>query len=424
MAFSTKLTKIVLPTVLPLNVKTDYSITFYTGGIPLDKWEEHTPKEQAQALKKDWYIRWSYRNPVTGKLEKQNNIKSGLNRLSTFADRKVFLIKFRQGMINSFAKGVNPFAEEEKRIAWEESFMSARDALNHALSLKNGKISPNTYKDYRIACERFIKHLEKEGKDKHDIRSIDRRAVSDYLSKIQKKTSARNRNNHRAVLSALFSELRDEFYIERNFIDTDIRKVSTKSKTDRRFSNEQMREIAKYLKEKDPHLLLYIKIVAYNFLRPVEVNRLRICDIDLEAREMYFDQKTKLGKTKYIPNIYYDDLAALVARGSGTQYLFTPEGVPGEWPVGDNQRRDYFTKRFAKVKEDLNISGQYGLYSFRHNFITGTYIVLRKTMGQLEAIEYLMKITGHTSRDGILKYIHENDADRPEDWSDLIGFKL
>ena len=57
--------------------------------------------------------------------------------------------------------------------------------------------------------------------------------------------------------------MRDKFIIERNFIDTDIKKLKTKSKTDRRFTFNQMREISDYLQKQDPHLLLYIKIVVY-----------------------------------------------------------------------------------------------------------------------------------------------------------------
>lgn len=407
-----------------MSSKKDYSITFYTGGIPADRWHEYSKEEQNKALKKSWYIRWSYRDPATGKLVKQNNIKSGLNRYKTFRDRMEFMKVFRQGMINTFEKGIHPFSEKEQKIAWDEKFTPAGEALRQALENKRPKVSQNTFKDYKLYLSSFENYLKRSGRLGHDIKSIDRRCVSEYLDAIMKKTSPRTRNNHRAALSALFSEMRDSFIIDRNFIDTDIRKVSVKSKTDRRFTNEQMRAIAGHLKENDPHLLLYIKIVAYNFLRPVEVNRLRVSDIDLDAREMYFDQKTKLGKTKYIPEIYFQELADLVSQGTGDQYLFTPEGIPGHWPVGDNQRRDYFTKQFSKVKKDLGIKGRYGLYSFRHNFITGTYVILRKSMGRIEAIEYLMRITGHESKEGILKYIHANDADRPEDWSDLIGFRL
>ena len=126
------------------------------------------------------------------------------------------------------------------------------------------------------------------------------------------KTSPRNRNNVRASLSSIFSELRDKFIIDSNFIDTDIKKLRTKSKTDRRFTLDQMMKISNYLKQHDPHLLLYIKIVAYNFLRPTEVNRLKVSSIELETQTMFFDQKTQTEKTKHIPNLYIDEFKKLL----------------------------------------------------------------------------------------------------------------
>jgi hypothetical protein len=41
-----------------------------------------------------------------------------------------------------------------------------------------------------------------------------------------------------------------------------------------------------------------------------------------------------------------------------------------------------------------------------------------------EAIEVLQPITGHETRVALERYIHQIDADIPEDWSDKIDFIL
>ena len=43
-----------------------------------------------KALKKDWVVYFSFRNPKTGKLEKQPFIKAGANKLKTKTDRYQF----------------------------------------------------------------------------------------------------------------------------------------------------------------------------------------------------------------------------------------------------------------------------------------------------------------------------------------------
>lgn len=55
-------------------------------------------------------------------------------------------------------------------------------------------------------------------------------------------------------------------------------------------------------------------------------------------------------------------------------YLFTPHTIGEQWEANENNRRDYFSKRFKKVvKEHFDLDEDYGLYSFRHTFNTKLY---------------------------------------------------
>lgn len=429
MTFSKDLKDKILPNV-PLNVppvgkKKQFSISFYTGGLSMEDWPNAPKKNQEEALKKSWYIRWRFRNPSTGKLERQSNIKAGLNRFTSKSDRIEFMRTYKKGMEDAFEEGYNPYTYKDPEPQPKTTITTARKAILHALSNKKETVSKSTYLDYKSHIKAFLEYLKAIGKDNGAISLVDRVDVSTHLDNVLRTSSARNRNNVRASLSSIFSELRDKFIINSNFIDTDIKKLKVNSKTDRRFTFSQMRIISDHLKNNDPHLLLYIKIVAYNFLRPIEVNRLTVGDIDLESQTMYFDQKTKSGKTKYIPNLYIDEFRELLKDNPTKDcHLFTPNNTPEIWQTQDRDKRNYFTRRFKKTKEALGIDGNYGIYSFRHTYITNTYLVLRKKgMAENEAIQYLMRITGHES-EAIMKYIHVNDADRPEDWSDLLDFKL
>jgi len=50
----------------------------YTGGVDINYWSKLTKAEQKEALEKDWYVYYSFRNPNTGKLVRQQNIKGGI----------------------------------------------------------------------------------------------------------------------------------------------------------------------------------------------------------------------------------------------------------------------------------------------------------------------------------------------------------
>jgi integrase len=182
-----------------------------------------------------------------------------------------------------------------------------------------------------------------------------------------------------------------------------------------------------YNQVNDPTLLLYIKFVAYNFLRPIEVNRLIIKNIDLKEKRIYFKAKNKQNfKIKRIPDILVNELLALnLDKYNPDDFLFTPSGIPGKWNRDDNGKREYYTGKFKEsIKDKFNLGSEYGIYSFRHTYITNLFRTYRKTMPFNTAIEALMPITGHTSKEGLINYIHKIDADIPADWSADLEFIL
>jgi hypothetical protein len=75
-----------------------YSISLYTGGINIKHWSRLKKAEKEKALKKNRYICWSYRNPETGYLGRQDNIKAGVNYYKT--KEIVILLKLIQFLMS------------------------------------------------------------------------------------------------------------------------------------------------------------------------------------------------------------------------------------------------------------------------------------------------------------------------------------
>ena len=414
-------------TKIPLfKMSKNYSIKFYTGGVDVAKWSELTQKEKKEALEKSWYIRWYFKNPKTNKLERQGNMKSGVNRYHKMSDRVEFLKQAKKFLKTIIKEGYSPYEKNNTHFEAENTFITIKDALKKAHDHSSLTVSKVTSNDYYYAKEQFLDFIGLTNQLK-DIKEVTKSTVLKFLNKKLKETSARTRNNYKSSLSALFTILENKLnLIDRNFIK-DISNEKTKAKTDRTFKKSELKNIVDWLKYTDPYLLLYIKFVAYNFLRPVEVNRLKVKDINLEESLLYFQAKNKPLKIKRIPSIFIDDIKSLNLHLYNKEYfLFTPKNEPAEWNSSDNSRRDTFSKRFKIVKDRFNLGNQYGLYSFRHSFITNLFRYLRSVekKSYSEAIEVLQPITGHETRVALEKYIHTIDADIPEDWSDKIDFIL
>ncbi|MEC4005500.1 site-specific integrase [Flavobacterium sp. SUN052] len=220
-------------------------------------------------------------------------------------------------------------------------------------------------------------------------------------------------------MSSLFQVLEDNEIITENIIKK-INVLKSNPERNKTYTPEMQKDIYDYLEINDPLLLLFIKFVCYNYLRPVEVCRLRIKDIDIVDKKLYLKTKNKKVKTKIIPQILIDDLPD-ISKLNPENYLFSPTGLGNEWEATENNRRDNFSKRFKEVvKTPFNLGIDYGMYSFRHTFITKLYRELRKNHSQFETKSTLMLITGHSTMTALDKYLRDIDAELPADYSDLL----
>lgn len=106
------------------------------------------------------------------------------------------------------------------------------------------------------------------------------------------------------------------------------------------YTNETQEEIFTFLETKDPILLLYIKFISSNFLKPIEINRLKVSDINLKDKTIKFKAKNSPLKTKIILDILLDDLPHLSNLNKNNP-LFTPKGLDGVWDTTNQNKRDY-----------------------------------------------------------------------------------
>tara|TARA_R110002167_G_scaffold308208_4_gene512963 strand:- start:2973 stop:4253 length:1281 start_codon:yes stop_codon:yes gene_type:complete len=386
-------------------------------------------------LSKRWYVYYSFAkpdlldklgNPV---LVRQTPITMRVNKnFKTKAERLLHLGIIKEVLLEMLKEGYSPYKDKLKLNSKSLEY-TAGAALDYAYGIKLNELSETSIKDYKSRYSRFKTYLDKRNLLDKSILGITKQTVNDYLQTIVKASSARNRNNTRIVLSSLFGELENNEVIPRNFIEN-IKVLNTKSVSHKTYSLEVLEGLFAYMKENDPILLLFVKFVSYNFLRPIEVCRLRLKDIFLSQKLLRVQAKNKPEKTKIIPDIVLREIQDFDFSVQN-HFLFTPTGI-GEWEATESSRRDYFTKRFWKLKKKYNeyllatgktlqLGGEYTIYSFRHTFITLLFRKLRKDFTYTETCDKLMLITGHSSLDALKAYLKDIDAELPEDYSGLLS---
>ncbi|WP_379660207.1 tyrosine-type recombinase/integrase [Psychroserpens luteus] len=420
----------------------------FTGGVDISKWSKLTKKQQEVALKKDWYVYYSFRNPETNKLNRQINIKGNCNSYSTKSHRLKILKPIQRQLHNILEAGFNPYSDDNSQVKdvlvgkvpsidtipettqvksillvtevkKDNNELSIDDSVKLVLKIKQKVLNENSYPKFKSRINRFFKWLQENDYDGNDsILSIKKKTVIQYLNSVLQGTSARNRNNARIDIGSFFQTLEDNDVISENFIKK-INILKSVPKRNKTYKPQQQKDIYKYMEQHDPILLLFVKFISYNFLRPIEVCRLRIEDVDLIDKKLYVKAKNKAVKIKIIPNILISSIPNLSDRND-KDFIFTPTEIGGAWDISEANKRDYFTKRFKKVKDYFKLGVDYGLYSFRHTFITMLYREFAKGMSPYEVKSKLMLITGHNTMEALEKYLRDIDAALPDDYSKFL----
>ncbi len=346
-----------------------------------------------------WYVYYSYVNPKTGKMVRQPNIYMKANsRFKSKKGRKDFLIKVRDRLDELLSSGWSPYIPEENKRE------DIRSCYNFALEHKKKLIAPRTYTDYKSRMNRFVDYLERKGFAR--VKEINRSVCQNYLNEMLKTSSPRNVNNTRIALSAITKVLVNNDLAEKNYFKT-IENLKSKPKRNKIYTPEEVERIFNYLEGEQS---LFVKFVYFGFLRPLECCRLDRNSFDFKAQTMELQTKTEMVKIKIVPDVLINEIDK-----NFTGLLFKDSTA-----LTAEDRRDHFTKQFAKVKKALNLHKDQTIYSFRHTAITKVYRELRKKHGVTETLEKLMLITGHSSIKGLKNYLRTIDAELPEDFSGML----
>ena len=373
-------------------------------------------KDEKKALTvkgKRWYVYFDFIDPDTGKFKRQTPITAHTNRdYANFNDRYKAIHLLKQSVLELLDSGFDPYNIGEE----EPDEHNIIEGVDFALKIKKDQVAPKTFESYKGSAKQFKEWLTKHHYQHKTLAELNRRMINGYLDHIARKTSNRNRNNHKNSLSSLFAVLVEYEYLEFNLFDS-IKNLKTEPKRDPTYSDKQVEQITAYLKENDKVLLMFIYFVSYLFWRPKENCRLRVKDINIEEKLISVPTKTKGYKTKRIPDILLDDLREYLKGANPDDLVFTPSGT-GQWDRQLDNRRHYFSDRYRKVKKHFGLM-EYSIYSFRHYSITKAYKILRGRYSKDKALDQLSQVTGHDSK-AIKAYIHYVDAETIDDYSHLL----
>ncbi|PKH49536.1 hypothetical protein CXF68_02000 [Tenacibaculum sp. Bg11-29] len=391
----------------------------------------YRPKEEIDGkrvitLNKFWHVYYYYRNPFTGLMEKFTERK-GINRLKTLASREEAAKNLQKALKRYLQDGYSPFKERGKEVDVNTEAYTTTEALNIAFNHRENSWKESSTDVNTVYLNSFIKWLEEKKLDKKPIEYLTKKHISFYLGDLTKRMGNTSRNNHKRLLSGLFTELEEKEIIKYNFISK-IAALKSKAKKNKPFNHQQLDNILKYTEEHDPYLYRYIKVMWYSFLRPIEIIRLKVENIDLVDNTIEIESKTE--DRVYIrlvkPLHFYFSSLELNTFDSD-MLIFTKEKKITYWETKkEKSREDWFGRRFKKIKDHFNLSEDYGIYSFRHTSALSLYyqFIKKEKLSEYQAVLKIQEIMRHVDESTTRKYLREIGGQLPEDWSGNYDYKM
>lgn len=261
------------------------------------------------------------------------------------------------------------YAEAERiraELTNERKLPNLADALAEAYMYKRDTISGNGLRNYSKVARGLMDVLAAEERPRL-LSEATELYISDFITHeyLRKKPrlSAASINSYVAHLRGLFG------YIEQRYKHPNPlgqwRKLRENETTHRIWPAEHMRTLSEHLKQHDTAMYLAVLLVFHSFLRPIELLRVQIFDIDLDAgvvRVPAHKGKSNKHKAPTLSAVTIEYLRPIVKQYPSEFYLFGEGMQPGAKP----HEGGYITKRFRQLRTELGLPPYLKLYGFKH----------------------------------------------------------
>ncbi len=363
---------------------------------------------------KGWYIEYYYRIPVEVKPYYDNKewyrfrITEDMNRRKG-SDKREFADWLLEQITISLKQGYNPFEPEKRHIEKQRKgiimprSMNAHDALHLFLEKWELRgLDKYTISRYNRYVTRLMEWLRLNDLLYNDARDINSNHIEAFLQSSKRKYGYGNReyNNVHDFIRTAFKFLEKKKIISESPC-VGIDKLKSSTNKHRYYDDQALKDITTALKIEDPYTYLAFQTVYYLCVRAEkELMNLKVGNIMWTENKILAESGgTKGSSARYIPldeNIKALFLERGIDKYPSEYYVFGAYGEPSAKPFG----KEFFSKRFRKVRIRLKLPEHYTIYGAKH-----TRVIHLKTDGASDAD--IMSLTGHKDFVSYAKYLRD-----------------
>ncbi len=365
-------------------------------------------------IQKNWFVQYSYRNPVSGKMC-QFRISKGLNSIKDCEKRKAKGKAIVEEINAKLKNGYNPY--EDLNVIYEDQIIrsnSAKKKGNQKTSKqtiryfsnlwlekkKENGIRHGTYISYKARLRIFDEWLQTRHMSDKDVSVITEKQAKDFITylKVERKIGGKTINFYAALINNLFQFIKTHHRKRLNNPFSDFEYFKSDTKITQYFPDRSIRLFKEYFLQNEPQLWLVVQLMYYCYIRPKEIRFLQIKHINFEDGFILVPaeiSKVRKDRRPVMPEFLRIYMAQLkIESYDPANYLVTLLQKPGKNPVGQN----YLAAHFRKARKVLGISGDHRFYGWKH-----TGMVKANQAGI--STKDIQNQAGHSSLDMVDKYL-------------------
>jgi len=313
-------------------------------------------------LSKQWYVQFGLLNLTTGKMKYHREFVS--NQLHTTTERYAAAIELRDTINHLLQSGqISPENTEADEII-QHQFLC--DGLREYLAFKKPFFSERTFHSYNQITSNLIAWLKDTRRENIFTKDFKPILANEFMRHLAATRSlkAKTYNGYTGYLSSIF-----EAFVKKEILSTNpFKKVELLPVTQseiRLWTEKEKTQFFSWCRENDPDLFLIALLVYRAFLRPAEVTRLQVKDIDQNSgliRVPGSKSKNKTGDWVTLTRQLTELLASRCVELSPDTYLFSKNLLPGPGAIHRNRIDD----RFSLARKASGIDTELKLYSLKH----------------------------------------------------------
>jgi integrase len=338
--------------------------------------------------KGEWYVYFKVRNQETGKMHMFKHRK-GLGLIKDVKERKAVadsrIIAYNARLKNGWSPFRPDTEDKLKGLTLEKVF-------NELLLIKKASLRHRSYQHYKYAIDLFFKYCSKTMKPFEFTKAL----AQGYSDHLIKQFSQKSHNNQILNMGTLFNMMVEREIILKNPF-AKIKKKPVDIGKNIAYSDQQREQIKNYLERNHLPIYMLVQFIYYCFIRPNELMQLQVRHIDFSGKQIQIPaniSKNRNQSSVEIPETFFDQVKERFSNMPADYYLFGKGLIPGEIKVHRNRA----SAAHKKVLDDLKITGDHTLYSWKH---TGAVAAIKSGMNPYT----LMRQLRHSSLDQTMIYL-------------------